>query len=83
MPKAKKKASPKKLVMVAEVVLKGNPDKMPDFGLGTGIILSKELEFTDKNSRGFDSPIFQASLIDLEDQLMKEAVEVRFVKKKK
>ena len=67
---------PKTKTVTAEVVLKGK--KVPDFGLGKGVISKAEITFSDPNSRGFDSSLFQVSLMEQADSLRRGAVEIRF-----
>ncbi len=72
-----------KKTFLAEVVIKSKSDKVPDFGLGKGVLMSQEIVFTDENKRGFKSPLFAMAMVEHEDRLMKETVEVRWKEVKK
>lgn len=70
-----------KKTYIAEVVIKSKSDKVPDFGLGKGVLSTKEISFVDERSRGFDSPMFLVSKMRLEDDILREIVEVRWTEK--
>lgn len=74
-----------KKTFLAEVIVKSKSKKVPDFGMGKGVLMQQEISFTDDRGRGFDSPMFGMALIEHEDRLLKDTVEVRWteVKKKK
>ena len=67
----------KKRCFKAQVVIRSKSDKVPDFGLGKGVLATQEIEFVD-DGRGFKSPMFAVVLMEHEDRLIKEAVEVRW-----
>ena len=70
-----------KITVIAEVVIKGN--KAPDFGMGKGVLAQQEIMFTDDKGRGFDSPLFQATLLEHRGRILDEVVTVRFTQKKR
>lgn len=69
---------------VAEVVIRSHGKKpLPDFGLGKGVLARDEVVFTDERGRGFDSPMFEISMLETGRKLMEETVEVRWREKSK
>jgi hypothetical protein len=56
--------------VIVRIVLKGNPDKIPDFGLGKGVIKEAVVDI-DENE---DSALGSWALSNLVDKLMKESV---------
>lgn len=72
--------------MIAQVVIKRHSDKgwskVPDFGMGKGVLSEQEIKFNDDYRRGFDSPMFSAALLEYEDQLLRDTVEVIWKEKK-
>lgn len=79
MPKSPVKKTKK--TFIAKVVIKSRSRKVPDFGLGKGVLGSQEITFTDQNGRGFDSPLFALARIEHEDRLRREVVEVQWIEK--
>lgn len=72
-----------KRTMKAQVVIRTTDPKVPDFGLGKGVLGEQELNFTDELDQGFDSPEFAAALHYQEGDLMRQFVEVRWLQKTK
>jgi hypothetical protein len=68
--------------LIAEVMVKSkNPKKLPDWGLGRGVLSMQEIDFKDDRGRGFDSPMFAAALLDKEAEMIRDAVRVRWTEK--
>lgn len=73
-----------KKTFLAEVVIKASkPSKLPDFGLGRGVMSSQEITFTDDRGWGFKTPMFALAMLDHERRLVDMAVEVRWTPIKK
>ena len=76
-----------KKTFLAEVVIRQwkKDSNIPDFGLGTGVLMQQEISFNDDQGRGFETPLFTMALLKQEGRLLKETVEVRWteIKKKK
>ena len=72
-----------KKTFIARVVIKSkHPEKVPDFGLGKGVLSEQEVTFKDKMGRGFDSPLFAMSMVDFEKDMIDAIVEVKWEEKK-
>jgi hypothetical protein len=72
-----------KKTFIGRVVIKSkNPDKVPDFGIGRGVLTEQEITFRDKKGQGFDTPSFTRALIDEERQMIAAVVEVEWTEKK-
>jgi len=68
---------------LAEVVIKSHGVKaLPDFGLGKGVLTRAEVTFNDVRGCGFDSPLFAVRKAETEQELLGDAVEVRWTEKK-
>ena len=78
------KSKKAKKTLVAQVVIRHTKkdSKVPDFGMGKGVLLEQEITFTDENGRGFESPLFTMGLIEQEKRLIGECIEVKWVEKK-
>ena len=72
-----------KKTYIAEVVIKSKSEKVPDFGLGKGVLSTKEISFVDEFNQGFDNNRFLVSKMRLEDDILREIVEVRWTEKVK
>lgn len=72
---------PKKTFIVKVIIKSKHPEKIPDFGLGKGVLMEQEVSFKDNNGRGFDSPLFAMSMVDFENNLIKETVECKWEEK--
>jgi hypothetical protein len=73
----------KKKTFIARVVIKAkHPEKVPDFGLGKGVLGEQEVAFKDVNGRGFDNPLFAMAMVDFEKKMIDDAVEVKWEEKK-
>lgn len=70
----------KKITFTAKVIIKGK--KVPDFGLGKGVLLQQDIVVTDSDGRGAQSPLLAAALLDQEERLLAEVVEVVFERKR-
>ena len=68
--------------MVADVVLKGNPKKVPDFGMGKGILGRFEFVFKLRGDLNVSSAMCAAAITNEEQKLIRDAVEVRWTEKK-
>ena len=75
------KTKTKVKTMVAEVVLKGNPKKVPDFGMGKGILGRFEFVFKLRGDN-VSSAMCAAAITNEEQKLIRDAVEVRWTDKK-
>jgi len=71
-----------KKTFIGRVVIRSKSEKVPDFGLGKGVLLEQEITFKDGQSYGFKSPLFACSLIGQERRLINEVVEVKWEEKK-
>lgn len=72
-----------KKTFICRVVIKSkHPEKVPDFGLGKGVLSEQEVTFKDKMGRGFDNPLFAMSMVDFEKDMIDAAVEVKWEEKK-
>jgi len=72
----------KKKTFIRKVILKPALEKKKDFGLGVGVVYQDEIVFTDDRGRGFGSPLFAASMIRQNEELVESLVEVKFEEKK-
>lgn len=68
---------------LAEVVIVSKSDKVPDFGLGKGVLSQQEITFNDAFGRGFNNPTFAMALVEHEDRLIRSMVGVRWTEVKK
>ena len=68
----------KKKTFLLEIVIRSQSPKVPDFGLGKGVLGRQEITFTDAMSRGWKSPLFGVALNDAEDKLIHELVGARW-----
>ena len=66
----------KKTFIAKVVVVAKHPEKVPDFGLGKGVLRSQEMTFKDDRGIGFESPLFAAAMNRAEDDLIRQAVKV-------
>jgi hypothetical protein len=64
-------------------VIKSNSDNVPDFGLGKGVLSTKEISFVDEFNQGFDNNRFLVCKMRLEDDILREIVKVRWTEKNK
>lgn len=62
----------------AEIIIVKGRKKLPDFGLGPGVIGVCDYTFTDAMGLGFDSPLFAAQLELQGRELVKKVVKVRW-----
>jgi hypothetical protein len=73
-----------KATYICKVVIRSddkNKDKVPDFGLGKGVLGTAEVTWTDSTGHGFNRPMFVAALKNKESELIEECVEVVWEKK--
>ena len=69
--------------LIAKVVIKSNnPDKLPDFGLGKGVLSIQEIQFKSLAGQKFDSPSFAHTLFETGSKLISDVVEVSWEEKK-
>lgn len=69
--------------LIAEVVIRSkHPKKLPDFGIGKGVLSREEIVYKDVKNRGFKSPLFAMALAEHEDKMIQDVVEVRWIEKK-
>ena len=77
----KQKNKLRKTFLVKVVIKSKHPEKVPDFGLGKGVLMQQEVSFKDERKRGFDSPLFELSKFEFENSLIKETVECQWEEK--
>ena len=58
-----------------------NPNK--DFGIGPGVLVEAESEYSDRNCRGFNSPMFAAQLVAEDDEWLRKYFAIRRTEIKK
>jgi len=58
-------------------------DKVFKEGFGPGVLVTQEITFNDKDTRGFDSPMFAMALINQEEDFLKRYIEVIIAEKEK
>ena len=68
--------------MIAQVVIKSKSPKVPDFGLGKGVLQEQEITCHDDRGHGFKGGMFSMCLLEHEDNLINDAVEVVWKEKK-
>lgn len=66
----------KKKSFKVRVVVKGN--KVPNFGLGKGVLSETIFTFTDEKNWGWKHPSFLQQKMAVEDGLVKQVVECRW-----
>ncbi len=71
----------KKKTFVLTVIVKGR--KVPDFGMGKGVLGFQEIEFTDERGYGFNSALFAAARMEHEQRLSGEMLHFTWKEKKK
>ena len=72
----------KKKTWIGKVVVKSkNPDNVPDFGLGKGVLVVEEIVFKDKFGLGFDHPVFEKELIKHGKEIIESNFEVKWEEK--
>jgi hypothetical protein len=81
MKKQKVKNEFRKTFLVKVVIKSKHPEKVPDFGLGKGVLMQQEVSFKDEKKRGFDTPLFALSMVEFENNLIKETVECKWEEK--
>ena len=70
-----------KKTFIVKVII--NAKKVPDFGMGKGVLGEQEITFNDEMGRGFDSPLFIMAKMQHEDRLLKELCRVEWKEKDK
>lgn len=70
----------KKKTFIAQVIIIGK--KVPDFGMGKGVLNEAEIEFTDNRGKGFKTPSLRAAFIEQEDALLRDTCKVVWKEKK-
>ena len=75
MPSVRRKKVNKKTYH-ASVILNGK--RMPDFGLGPGVLRRETVSFKDTGNYGFDSELFKAALAEYEARLLRQMVRVEW-----
>lgn len=65
-----------KKTYIAKVIVNGK--KVPDFGMGKGVLSEQEIAFTDEGGHGFKNSIFAMALVEHGDRLLKEACRVEW-----
>ena len=70
-----------KKTYIVKVITNGKT--VPDLGLGKGVLLEREVVFTDTGGQGFDSPLFIRAKIENEDALLREVCRVEWKEKDK
>jgi hypothetical protein len=64
---------------LAQVVIKSkNPDKLPDFGIGTGVLFEREIVYSDTKNLGWKNPLMVVAQMRAEEDMIKEVVEVKW-----
>lgn len=69
-----------KRVFLAEVVIKSKSKKLPDFGLGKGVLGSQEIVVSEEQ---YHSPMFAMGIVNHEKEMIEQLVEVRWTEVKK